>query len=104
MAFALTGITNERSLRFFAFQLAGSRPRTTVVVVADMALVRQYEIPLQELPLLCLRLLENGATSPDGTVIFPEREMIEFANRRREAKEFAEQKRRAAKPDPQGNS
>ena len=52
MVFALTGFTNESSLRRFTFELAGSGPpRTTMVVVADMALVRKYEIPLQELPL-----------------------------------------------------
>ena len=51
MVFALTGFTNELSLRRFTFELAGSGPpRTTVVVVADMTLVRKYEIPLQELP------------------------------------------------------
>ena len=61
MVFTLTGFTNEGSLRRFTFELAGSGPpRTTVVVIADIALVRKYEIPLQELPLLCVGLLKAG--------------------------------------------
>ena len=102
MVFALMGVTNEGSLRRFTFELAGSGPpRTTVVVVADMALVRKYEIPLQELPLLCVRLLESWTADAVVTAVFPETEMIEYANRRREAKDLAERKRhmfRAAKP------
>jgi hypothetical protein len=93
MVFALLSVTNEGSLRRFTFQLAGSGPRTTVVVVADMELVRKYEIPLQELPLLCVRLLQSWAADGDGTAVFSEQDMIEYANRRREAKGLAERKR-----------
>src|SRR5215467_10312392 len=102
MVFTLTGFTNEGSLRRFTFELAGNGPpRTTMVVVADMALVRKYEIPLQELPLLCLRLLESRTGDADSTAVFSEKEMIEYANRRKAAKDLAERKRhmfRAANP------
>ena len=95
MVFKLMGFTNELSLRRFTFELVGSGPpRTTMFVVADMALVRKHKIPLQELPLLCLRLLESLTEAANGTVVFPEKEMIEYANRREEAKTLAEQKRR----------
>ena len=108
MVFALTGFTNESSLRRFTFELASSGPpRTTMVVVADMALVRKYEIPLQGLPLLCLRLLESLRADTNGTVVFPEKEMIEYANRRKEAKDLAERKRhmfRAAKTGAGGDA
>jgi hypothetical protein len=108
MVFALTGFTNELSLRRFTFELAGSGPpRTTMFVVADMTLVRKYEIPLQELPLLCLRLLESRTADTNGTVVFSEEEMIEYANRREEAKNLAEQKRRQhrfAKPYSRGEA
>ena len=78
-----------------------------MVVVADMALVRKYEIPLQELPLLCVRLLESWTANADVTAVFPETEMIEYANRRREAKDLAERKRhmyQAAKPGAGGDA
>jgi len=58
-----------------------------------MALARKYEIPLQELPLLCVRPLQSWTVDADGTAVFPETEMIEYANRRREAKDLAERKR-----------
>ena len=108
MVFALMGVTNEGSLRRFTFELAGSGPpRTTVVVVADMAVARKYEIPLQELPLLCVRLLESWTADAHSTAVFSEKEMIEYANRRREAKDLAEQNRhmvRAAKPGAGGDA
>ena len=108
MVFALMGFTNELSLRRFTFELVGSGPpRTTMVVVADMALVRKYEIPLQELPLLCVRLLQSWTAGADSTAVLSEREMIEYANRRKEAKDLAEQKRhmyRAAKPGAGGDA
>ena len=108
MIFALMGFTNEHNLRRFTFELAGSGPpRTTVVVEADMALARKYEIPIQELPLLCVRLLQSWTVGADGTAVFPETEMIEYANRRREAKDLAERKRhmyQAAKPGAEGDA
>ena len=107
MVFALMGFTNELSLRRFTFELAGSGPpRTTVVVVADMTLVRKYEIPLQELPLLCVRLFESWTADADSTAVFSEKEMIEYANRRKEAKDLAERKRmfRAANPGAGGDA
>ena len=108
MVFALMGFTNEHNLRRFTFELAGSGPpRTTVVVEADMALARKYEIPLQELPLLCVRLLQSWTADADSTAVFSEKEMIEYANRRKEAKDLAERKRhmfRAAKTGAGGDA
>ena len=99
--FALASVTNEGTFRRFAFELVGSGPpRRTVVVVADMELVRKYGIPLQELPLLCLRLLESGGDFANATVIFTEQEMIAYADRRLEEKTLAEQKRRGHPPRP----
>jgi hypothetical protein len=93
--------------RRFTFELAGSGPpRTTVVVIADMALVRKYEIPLEEL-LLCVRRLQSWRADADSTAVFSGKEMIEYANRRREAKDLAERKRhmfRAATPGAGGDA
>jgi len=108
MNFALSGVTNEGSLRRFKFEPGRGGPsRTAVIVIADLVLVRKYEIPLQELPLLCLQLLESQIGEPDGTLVFPEEEMVEYANRRRTAKEQAQQRRRGfrpGRPNPRGDS
>ena len=99
MAFTLTGVTNERGLRRFTFEQSGSGPpRITVVVFADLALVRKYDIPLQELPLLCVRFLEGGTAGATGSVAFSEKEMIEYANRRSLAKDLAKQRKRPFRP------
>ena len=98
MIFVLTSVAHEHNARRFTFELAGrGAARIKIVVVADLGLVRKYEIPLQELPLLCLRLLEGrmaGAGDQD-TVIFAENDMIEYANRRAEAKSAIERNRLA---------
>jgi len=108
MVFALMGFTIELIIRLFHFELVGSGPpRTTMVVLADMALVRKYQIPLQELPLLCVRLLQSWTADADSTAVFSEKEMIEYANRRKEAKDLAERKRhmfRAANPGAGGDA
>jgi len=103
--FALTEVVAERSVRRFVFQRAGSgSPGIQVIVVADMSLVRKYEVPLQELPLLCLQLLAKRTDQEDATVVFPESEMIEYADRRRRAKvEFHRRVPRPGKPAAQND-
>jgi|HubBroStandDraft_6_1064221.scaffolds.fasta_scaffold3038880_1 hypothetical protein len=69
MTFTLTGFKEGNGLRRFVFQgTAADRSRTTVVVGADVSLARKHDIRLQELPLICLRLLESldteGLVSP----------------------------------------
>lgn len=99
MAFTLTGVTNQDNLRRFTFQSAGrGAPPIAVVVLADLALARKYDIPLQELPLLCLRFLEDGRAGGPSTLAFSETEMIEYAKRRSLAKDLAEQKKRVYRP------
>src|SRR5580704_18860870 len=98
MIFVLTGVAHEHNARRFTFELAGRGVAPVkIVVVADLGLVRKYEIPLQELPLLCLRLLEGRMAGPenDDTVIFAEHDMIEYANRRAAAKSAVERNRLA---------
>lgn len=60
MTFTLSGFKEGNGFRQFVFQCAASdRTKTTVVVAADVNLARKHEIRLQELPLICLRLLES---------------------------------------------
>lgn len=66
MTFTLSGFTEGNGLRRFAFQcVGGDGGRRTIVVRADVSLARKHEIRLQELPLICLRLLQS---SGDGTL------------------------------------
>ena len=60
MQFVMTGFTQDNGFRVFAFErISTDRKRTPFTVSADMDLVRQYGIRVQELPLLCVALLEE---------------------------------------------
>jgi hypothetical protein len=60
MQFVLVGFTQDAGFRVFAFEgIAEDRTRTKYTVRADLALIRGYEIRVQELPLLCRALLER---------------------------------------------
>jgi hypothetical protein len=96
MDFILTGFRQEANVRQFAFQgIAPDKTRTVFTVGADLQMIRKYQIALQELPLLCRRLLEehsNGDPSTDLT--FTEEDMQLYAKHREDAKELAAQKKK----------
>jgi len=52
-----TGFRQDYSVRQYVFQSV-IQPYEKFTVGADLNLVRKHNIPLQELPLLCRRLLE----------------------------------------------
>lgn len=103
MIFVLTGVVHQSRARRFTFESGRTAAdRARIVVDVDLELARKYGIPLQELPLLCLHLLEGRSLTEGGigrtpgeTLQFAEREMIDYANRRIEANASAERKRRA---------
>ena len=60
MQFTLTGFTQDSGCRVFAYDGVGEdRVRIRFTVRADLALSRKYGIRLQELPLMCLEILER---------------------------------------------
>ena len=60
MQYILTGFTHDMGCRVFAFEAVGKdRVREQYSVRADLALIRKYGIPVQELPLLCRGVLER---------------------------------------------
>lgn len=60
MTFTLAGFDDGEGSRRFTFQcLDAERSKSIVIVRADVSLARQHEIRLQELPLICLQLLES---------------------------------------------
>jgi hypothetical protein len=109
MQFVLVGFTQEEGFRVFAFEGIGEdRSRTKFTVRADLALIRGYEIRVQELPLLCRALLERVtqvttevATEVSGeepapqerTWIYTEEEMRLHASSCAEVRDAAQRKK-----------
>jgi hypothetical protein len=77
MQFILTGFHQDIEFRTFAFEgIAADRTRTEYTVGADLALSRKYGIRVQELPLLCRRLLERDEdAAKQHTLTFTEEDM-----------------------------
>ncbi len=64
MQFVLTGFTHDKGFRVFTFDRIGEdRVRTKCTVRADLSLIRNYGIHIQELPLLCRGLLDRSDES-----------------------------------------
>lgn len=99
MTFTLSGFTDGHGMRRFAFQgLRGDHSKSTVMVDADVNLARKHDIRLQELPLICLRLLESfGADEPSEAITLTEDQMIAVQE---EARNAAEKKTRKAPRRP----
>jgi hypothetical protein len=68
--YQFAGFQDAAGVRQFAFdRIADDRSRTRVVVTADMTLARKYDIRMQELPLLCRRLLDEPGAEQAGRPI-----------------------------------
>ena len=89
MDFLLVGFKEGSDVRHFRFECVGpDRLRRTVVIHADMALARKHEIRMQELPLLCRRLLESiDEGEITDAVTFTEDHMISIQTAARAAAE-----------------
>lgn len=84
MEYQFTGFTHNGEFREFAFNgVDDDRTKTAFIVVADLSLSRKYNIAVQELPLLCRRLLEQMPEgSPPQTLTFTEADMKVLVNLR----------------------
>ena len=100
----LTGFSQENNIRRYTFQAlpagnqrsAPASPKKEWTVSADLSLMRKHKIPLQELPLLCKRVVEAQAEQAKvDTLIFSERDMLGYASNRSAAELAAEVKKRA---------
>jgi hypothetical protein len=111
MQFTLTGFTQETGSRVFAYEGVGEdRVRIRYTVRADLALSRKYGIRLQELPLMCLGILERmnspeelaGAdpSTSQKSVTFTEEAMIRYADEIVAAREAAALKRSSTRKQP----
>jgi hypothetical protein len=99
MQFILTGFTQDREFRVFAFEgIAADRVRTPFTVRADLALSRTYGIRLQELPLMCRSILEHreeGTEQTENALTFTEDAMRLHASNCLAARALAAQKKKA---------
>ena len=97
MDFVFTGFRQNNNVRQYAFDgIAADRTRTKFIVGADLALIRKYAIAMQELPLLCLRLLERRNESDQTrTLMSTEEDMRGYASDITAAKNAAALKKKA---------
>jgi len=80
-SYVLAGFTHRVGFRVFQFDcVENGRARTRHTVEADLSLVRKYGIHVQDLPLLCRRLLDRGTDGDLAPALtFSETEMIACA-------------------------
>jgi len=103
MDFVFTGFKQSENFRHFSFEgVAADHSRIQFVVGADLMLIRKYQITMQELPLLCLRLLERAPEAPKA-MTFTEDDMRAYAVDRIAARESAAAKRKPARRPPSPN-
>lgn len=97
MEFTLVGFKQVANIRQYHFDTVGeNRTRQQVTVGADLSLIRRYEIPLQELPLLCRLLLERRAKI-EATVL-TESDMVQIVSERAARANALTEKRRHRGP------
>ncbi len=103
--FLLTGFSQAMGVRIFSFEgVAPDRTRAAFTVQTDLALSRSYGIRLQELPLLCLAILERSAEGdPERTFTYTEDDMRIHASDRAAAREAAAQRRKGPRKPPTEN-
>lgn len=106
LQFVLTGFTHDKlGFRIFSFDRIGEdRVRTKCTVRADLALIRQHGIHIQELPLLCRALLDRRDDAEEmPSLTFTGAEMLACMTERAAAREAAGTRRKAP-PRPTGEN
>ncbi len=97
MQFVLVGFSHDLGFRVFSFEgIAPDRTRTRFAVRTDLALIRDYGIRVQELPILCRGLLERRDESRrERTLTFSAEEMRLHAVNCAAQKDAAQRKKAA---------
>lgn len=81
MHFTLAGFGQIANIRRYHFDGVDDARRTQRFSVdVDLELIHRYRIPIQELPLLCRRVLERGTDV--ASVMLPESDMVRYADDR----------------------
>lgn len=102
MEFLMTGYKQQGGVRRYTFK--GTTPETTSLefaVETEIALLPRYGIGIQELPLMCRRLLEKDGPRDAGTVlVFTEELMREHAEHIASVRRAALDKRKPHRRPP----
>ncbi len=100
MHFILLGFNHELGVRVFWFDgIAEDKTRSRFAVRTDLALVHNYGIRIQELPMLCRKLLERRPAGERSHMLtFTEEEMRLHAAQRAAEREAAQRKRPPRRP------
>ena len=96
MDYVLMTFRQRNNVRQYAFQgTTVDKQRVEFIVDVDLALVLKHGIPMQEIPLLCRRLLEEKPVSEQARKVnFTQAQMQDYAARRDAAKKEAAARRR----------
>ena len=102
MTYILTGFTQHLGFRVFSYEGIGAdKVRVRFTVRADIAVIRNYGIRIQELPLMCLAILERrDENDPEHALIFTEDEMALHSKDCLAARDAAALKRKAPRRAP----
>jgi hypothetical protein len=94
MQFVLTGFRHDAGSRVFEFEgIAADKKRSSFFVSADLLLSRTYGIRVQELPQLCLRLLEQHEfIEQEHALTYAEDDMRLYKTNRTEREEAQKKK------------
>jgi hypothetical protein len=94
MQYKLLGFSENGAVRRFIFKKAGDPTDPPYCVIADVALSRKFNVPLQDLPSLCARLLEaSGENAGARTLIVTDADLtVCAAANSAAAKEIADRK------------
>lgn len=80
MYFKLLGFSNTGSVRHFLFEREVNGEKTPFTVLADLAIARKFHLTIQDLPLLCSRLLQTDCEGkPGGSVGVTEAHMDAYS-------------------------
>lgn len=102
MEFTMTGFSEDLGIRRYKFKgTFVNRTSREFAVDTDVSLARKYRIGLQELPLLCRRLLEKEPERIDQIVVFTEALMREHSdNCAAEDRAAIERRKAHRRPNP----
>lgn len=102
MQYTLAGFTHQMGVRTFAFVCTNDeKQKSEFRVRADLALIQRYGIRVQDLPLLCLGVLERRDEADDRrTFTYTEADMRSYAEARAIRDAEAEKKKVPRKQPP----